>query len=127
MHFFRIQLLGQRDVTGIAQNLILYTYCMTSKMEEEIGTCDEGGNRSSPAPEEPPEILELEDVNGACDEGENISRTAPEQYPGILELEDVDGTCDEGGNRSSPAPEEPLGILELIDQLENIVDTLMPG
>ena len=34
---------------------------------------------------------------------------------------------DEGGNRCSPAPEEPLGILQLIDQLENIVDTLLPG
>ena len=35
--------------------------------------------------------------------------------------------CDEGGNRSSPAPEEPPGILQLIDQLENIVDTLLLG
>ena len=104
MHFFRFQFLGQRDVTSIAQNLILYTYCMTLKMEEEIGTCDEGGNRSSPAPEEPLGILQL-----------------------IDKLEDVDGTCDEGGNRSSPAPEEPPGILQLIDQLENIVDTLLLG
>ena len=37
------------------------------------------------------------------------------------------GTCAEGGNRSSPAPEEPTGILQLIDQLENIVDTPLPG
>ena len=42
-------------------------------------------------------------------------------------MEDVDETCDEGGIRSSPAPEEPPGILQLIDQLENIVDTLLPG
>ena len=69
-------------------------------MKEEIG----GGIRSSPAPEEPPGILQLMD-----------------------QLEDVDGTCDEGGNRRSSAPEEPLGILQLIDQLENIVDTLLPG
>ena len=42
-------------------------------------------------------------------------------------MEDVYGTCDEGGNRRSSAPEEPPGILQLIDQLENIVDTLLPG
>ena len=42
-------------------------------------------------------------------------------------MEEEIGTCDEGGNRSSPAPEEPPGILQLIDQLENIVDTLLPG
>ena len=74
------------------------------KMEEETEPCDEGGNRSSPAPEEPPGILQL-----------------------IDKLEHVDGTCDEGGNRSCPATEEPLGILQLIDQLENIVDTILLG
>ena len=37
------------------------------------------------------------------------------------------GACDEGGIISSSAPEEPSGILQLIDQLENIVDTLLPG
>ena len=42
-------------------------------------------------------------------------------------MEEEIGACDEGGNRSSPAPEEPPGILQLIDQLENIVDTLLPG
>ena len=42
-------------------------------------------------------------------------------------LEDVDGTCDEGGSRSISATEESPGILQLIDQLENIVDTLLPG
>ena len=42
-------------------------------------------------------------------------------------MEEEIGACDEGGNRSSSAPEEPLGILQLIDQLENIVDTLLPG
>ena len=72
--------------------------------EEETGTWDDGRNRCSPAPEEPPGILQL-----------------------IDKLEDVDGSCDEGGIISSPAPEEPLGILQLIDQLENIVDTLLPG
>ena len=30
-------------------------------MEEEIGACDEGGNRSSSAHEEPPGILQLID------------------------------------------------------------------
>ena len=69
----------------------------------------------------------MEDVYGTCDEGGIISCSAPEEPLGILQLEDVDGTFDEGGNRSSPAPEEPLGILQLIDQLENIVDTLLPG
>ena len=44
-----------------------------------------------------------------------------------MDMEDLDGACDEGGNRSSPAPEEPPGILQLIDQLENIVDKLLPG
>ena len=73
------------------------------KTEEETEPCYEGGNRSSPATEEPPGILQL-----------------------IDKLEDVYGTCD-GGNRSSPAPEEPLGILQLIDQLENIVDTILLG
>ena len=42
-------------------------------------------------------------------------------------MEEETETCHEGGNRSSPAPEEPPGILQLIDQLENIVDTLLPG
>ena len=43
-------------------------------------------------------------------------------------MEEEIGTCDgEGGSRSSPAPEEPPGILQLIDQLESIVDTLLPG
>ena len=43
-------------------------------------------------------------------------------------MEEEIGTWDEGGNRSSSAPEEePQGILQLIDQLENIVDTLLPG
>ena len=42
-------------------------------------------------------------------------------------MEEEIGTCDERGIISSPAPEEPLGILQLIDQLENIVDTLLPG
>ena len=72
-------------------------------MEVVIGACDEEGNRSSPAPEELPGILQL-----------------------IDKLEDVDGACDEGGNRIGSAAEEPPGILQLIDQLENIVDTLMP-
>ena len=81
----------------------------------------------SSASEEPPGILKLEDEDGTCDEGEIISGSASEEPPGILKLEDADGTCDEEGNRSSPAPEEPLGILQLIDQLENIVDTLLPG
>ena len=44
-----------------------------------------------------------------------------------LKMEEEIGTCDEGGNRSSPGHEEPPGILQLIDQLENIVDTLLPG
>ena len=73
MHYFQNLINWTEDVTGIAHNLILYTYCLTLKMEEEIGTCDEGGNRSSPGHEEPP------------------------------------------------------GILQLIDQLENIVDTLLLG
>ena len=71
--------------------------------EEETGTWDDGRNRCSPAPEEPPGILQL-----------------------IDKLEDVDGACDEGGNRIGSAAEEPPGILQLIDQLENIVDTLVP-
>ena len=37
------------------------------------------------------------------------------------------GTYDVEGNRSSLAAEEPPGILQLIDQLENIVDALLPG
>ena len=47
--------------------------------------------------------------------------------PQGIKMEEETETCHEGGNRSSPAPEEPPGILQLIDQLENIVDTLMPG
>ena len=62
-------------------------------------------------------ILQMEDVDGACDERGNRSSSAPEEPPGILQLidklEDVDGTCDEGGIISSPAPEEPPGILQL--------------
>ena len=75
--------------------------------------------------------MDMEDLDGACDEGGNRSSPAPEEPPGILQLidklEDVDGTYDEEGNRSSSAPEEPPGILQLIDQLENIVDKLLPG
>ena len=99
--------------------------------EEETGACDEGGSRSCPATEESPGILQLidklEDVDGTCDEGGSRSCPATEEPLGTIELEDVDGSCDEGGIISSPAPEEPLGILQLIDQLENIVDTLLPG
>ena len=120
---FRIQLLRQKEV--IVKNLILHIQDI--KMEEEIGTNNEGGIMLSSASEEPPGILKLEDEDGTCDEGEIISGSASEEPPGILKLEDADGTCDEEGNRSSPAPEEPLGILQLIDQLENIVDTLLPG
>ena len=80
---------------------------------------------------EPLRILQLmdqlEDVDEACDEGGNRSSSAPEKPLGILQLEDVYGPCDEGWNRCSPAPEEPLGILQLIDQLENIVDTILLG
>ena len=67
-------------------------------------------------------ILQMEDVDGTCNEGGNRSSPAPKEPPGSLELEDVDGTCDEGGNRSCPAPEEPPGILQLIDQLETMSD-----
>ena len=74
-----------------------------------------------------PVILELEDGDGASDEGGNRTSPAAEEFPGILQLEDVDETCDEGENRTSPSAEEPPGILQLIDQLENIVDTLLPG
>ena len=47
--------------------------------------------------------------------------------PQGIKMEEETETCHEGGNRSSPAPEEPPGILQLIDQLENIVDTLLPS
>ena len=104
-----------------------YTTVYEIKMEEEIGTNDEGGIILSAASEEPPGILKLEYADGTWDKGEIISGSAPEEPSGILQLEDVDGTCAEGGNRSSPAPEKPLGILQLIYQLENIVDTLLTG
>ena len=42
-------------------------------------------------------------------------------------MEEEIGTNDEGGIISGSAPEEPPGILQLIDQLENIIDTLLPG
>ena len=73
--------------------------------------------------------LELapDNVSTVSDINYNVNKTWSSNHltKGITMEEEI-GTCDEGGNRSSPAPEEPLGILQLIDQLENIVDTLVP-
>ena len=41
-------------------------------MEEENGTCDERGNRSSPAPGEPPGVLQLIDQLEDVDCGWNL-------------------------------------------------------